>query len=53
MLGDGGRPPAAPPARVDVFLHNQQIGSVIVDGDFKPYSLPIPPDLAAACRGGG
>ena len=47
VLGDGGRPPAAPEARVDVYLHNQQIGSVIVDGGFTPYSLQIPPDLAA------
>lgn len=47
VLGDGGRPPAAPGARVDVFLHNQQLGSVIVDGSFTAYSLPIPPDLAA------
>jgi 4-amino-4-deoxy-L-arabinose transferase-like glycosyltransferase len=47
VAGDGGRPPAAPPARVDVFLHNQQVGSVIVQGSFKPYTIAIPPDLAA------
>jgi hypothetical protein len=47
VLADGGRPPAAPPARVDVFLHNQQIGSVIVQGSFKPYVLTIPADVAA------
>ena len=47
VLGDGGRPPAAPEARVDVFLHNQQLGSVIVDGGFTSYTLQIPPDLAA------
>ena len=29
---DGGRPPAAPPARVDVFLHNQQLGTVASTG---------------------
>jgi hypothetical protein len=47
VCGDGGRPPAAPAARVDVFLHNQQLGSVVVDGGFRPYSFVIPPDLAA------
>ena len=46
-LADGGRPPAAPPAQVDVFLHGQQIGSVLVSGGFRPYTLAIPPDLAA------
>jgi hypothetical protein len=44
---DGGRPAAAPPARIDVFLHNQQIGSVVVTGPFRPYSFAIPPELAA------
>ena len=47
VLGDGGRPAAAPPARVEVFLHNQQIGSVQVHGAFSPYTLAIPPELAA------
>ena len=46
-LADGGRPPAAPAARVDVFLHGQQLGSVVVSGGFRPYTLPIPPELAA------
>ena len=46
-LADGGRPPAASPARVDVFLHGQQLGSIVVAGGFRPYTLPIPPDLAA------
>jgi hypothetical protein len=46
-MGDGGRPPAAPAARVDVFLHNQQLGSVVVSGPFRAYELGIPADLAA------
>jgi hypothetical protein len=46
-LADGGRPPAAPPARVDVFLHGQQIGSATVSGGFRPYTFDIPPGLAA------
>ena len=46
VLADGGRPPAAPPARVDVYLHNQQIGTIDVVGRFAPYTLRIPADLA-------
>ncbi len=53
VLGDGGRPPAAPPARVDVYLHNQQFGTLTVAGPFKPYSLAIPPDLAASASAVG
>ncbi|MEO6212993.1 MAG: glycosyltransferase family 39 protein [Vicinamibacterales bacterium] len=45
-MADGGRSPAAPPARVDVFLHNQQLGSVVVSGGFRGYAFSIPPDLA-------
>ncbi len=47
VLGDGGRPAAAAPARVELFLHNQLLGTVTVAGPFKPYALAIPADLAA------
>lgn len=47
VMGDGGRPPAAPPAIVQVFLHNQLLGRVEVDGGFRPYTLAVPPELAA------
>lgn len=46
-LGDGGRAAAAPAASVEVFLYNQQVGSVVVSGGFRPYAFAIPPDLAA------
>jgi hypothetical protein len=46
-MSDGGRSAAAAPARLDVFLHNQQLGSVTVSGPFRAYALSIPPDLAA------
>jgi len=47
VLNDGGRPPAAVPARVDVFFHNQRLGAIAVTaGGFRPYALPVPPDLA-------
>jgi hypothetical protein len=53
VLGDGGRPDGAGPARVDVYLHNQLLGTLVVDGPFKPYTLPVPPDLAARARAAG
>jgi hypothetical protein len=31
---------------VDVYLHNQQIGTIDVVGRFAPYTLRIPADLA-------
>lgn len=46
VMADGGRPPAAPQARVEVYLHNQLLGAVDVSGPLRPYSLPIPSDLA-------
>ena len=46
VLGDGGRPAAAPPARVEVFLHNEILGSVVVSGPFRSYTLQIPPEVA-------
>lgn len=47
VMSDGGRPPAAPPAFVEVFLHGQLLGRIEVDGGFRPYTLPIPQALAA------
>lgn len=47
VAGDGGRPPAAAPARLEVFLHNQLLGTVDIRGEFRPYALAIPPELAA------
>ena len=47
VLSDGGRPAAAPVADVEVFLHNQLLGRIEVDGPFRSYTLQIPPDLAS------
>ncbi len=47
VMSDGGRPPAAPLADVEVFLHNQLLGRIEVEGNFRPYTLTIPPDLAS------
>ena len=46
-LADGGRPAAAPSARVDVSLQGEPIGSAVVSGRFRPYVFTIPADLAA------
>jgi hypothetical protein len=47
-MSDGGRPPAAPPADVRIALGGIPLGEVRVDTGFKPYTLNIPPDTAAA-----
>jgi hypothetical protein len=45
-MNSGGRPPGAAPADVAVYLHNQLLGSIRVEDGFRPYGLPVPPDLA-------
>lgn len=48
VLNDGGRPPAAPPARLELYFHNQHLGTVdVASGGFKPYPVRIPADLVA------
>ena len=47
-LTDGGRPPAAGPAEVEVFLNDTPLGAVTVGPELKPYRFAIPPELAAA-----
>jgi hypothetical protein len=46
-MSDGGRPDAAPAARVTLSLDDQAIGTVEVDTGFKPYQFQIPAALAA------
>jgi len=52
-MNDGGRPPAAPPADVSVFIGDRLLGTVRVTGGFKEYDVPIPPDVAAAAAASG
>jgi hypothetical protein len=52
-LNDGGRPPAAGPAQVTVLLQGQEIGRAVVERGFRPYSFPIPADLAARAASSG
>jgi hypothetical protein len=52
VLSDGGRPPAASPARVEVYFHNERLGTIeLSPGGFRPYSLAIPAGLAARAAG--
>jgi hypothetical protein len=52
VMNDGGRPAAAPRASVEVFLHNQRLGTIDLEpGGFRPYSLGIPADLARRAAG--
>ncbi len=42
-----GRPPAAPPPDVEVFLNERRLGGVTPrQGGIQPYSFAVPPDLA-------
>ena len=47
VASDGGRPDAAPPARVEVWLGEALLGSVEIDGPFREYTLPIPPHIVS------
>jgi hypothetical protein len=47
VASDGGRPPAAEPARMEVYLLDHRLGTIAVSGGFRPYTLAIPADLAA------
>jgi hypothetical protein len=48
VMSSGGRPEAAPPADVTVYLNEQLLGTIRVGNGFRPYSLGIPDDVAAA-----
>jgi len=52
-LSDGGRPPAAPPAVVQILIGARALGSVTVVNGFREYDVDIPSDLAAAAAASG
>jgi hypothetical protein len=52
-IGSGGRPAGAPPADVTIRGGDRVLGTFRVTGGFTEYSVPIPPDLAAAWAGTG
>jgi hypothetical protein len=45
--GDGGRPGAAGPADVEVFLNDRAVGKITVRGGFSEYRIDLPADIAA------
>ena len=53
VMDDGRRPPKVPKASVEVSMNDQVLGKVTVGPDFKPYTLPIPPALAATAGASG
>jgi hypothetical protein len=48
VMSSGGRPPAAPPADVTVYLDERLLGTAPVTDGFHPYSFAIPADVVAA-----
>lgn len=52
IMSNGGRPPNAPRARVEVSLNNVPLGSVEVASGFAAYRFDIPPAAAAQSAGG-
>jgi len=46
-MGDGGRLPGLPPARVTLYLDDQLLGEVTVVGGFQPHRFAIPSELAS------
>jgi 4-amino-4-deoxy-L-arabinose transferase-like glycosyltransferase len=53
VMSDGGRPPAAPPAVVQVLAGDRPLGTVTVTGPFREYPITIPADIAAAAAASG
>ncbi|MEO8520437.1 MAG: hypothetical protein ABI603_03675 [Acidobacteriota bacterium] len=52
-MNNGGRPAAAPPATVTVYLHGQLLGAAAVSSGFAPYAFAVPPELASRAAGFG
>lgn len=52
-LNSGGRPAAAGPADITVFLQGQELGRARVTGGFNPYTFTIPAELAARAAASG
>ena len=47
VMDDGRRPAAVAKAEMQVELDNHPLGKVVVGPDFRAYTLPIPPEVAA------
>jgi hypothetical protein len=44
--GDGGRPGAAGPAVLQIFLNDRAVGTVTIQGGFADYRVALPPEVA-------
>lgn len=53
VMGDGGRPAAAPPADVTIRVGTRVLGQFRVTGPFAPYRVSIPADVAATAAAAG
>jgi hypothetical protein len=52
-MNNGGRPAAAPPAMVTIYLGGELLGTVTVANGFAPYTLAVSSELSAlAARSG-
>ncbi len=51
VMSNGGRPRTVPPARVQVWLNETELGDVEVTAGFHPYTFAIPAPLAAGAAG--
>jgi len=51
VMHDGGRPPQAEPARVQVFFNDTPLGVIDVGKGFGTYSLALPPDAVQRAAG--
>ena len=52
-MSNGGRPPAAPPADVQILIEDRPLATLHVSTGFREYDVDIPPDIAAAAAAGG
>jgi hypothetical protein len=52
-MSSGGRPAAADPAMVSVFLDDQLLGTVLVADGFRPYTVAIPAEVSTPASAGG
>jgi hypothetical protein len=44
-LSNGGRPPSAPPAQVEVAIGDRLLGTAVPEDEVRPYRFPLPADL--------
>jgi hypothetical protein len=48
VMHDGGRPPNAPPAEIELFFNETPLGKIRVGSGFKEYTVTLPADVVRA-----